>query len=412
MTGAPSFVIVLTATAPGLGCSTLTANLGVYLRALAEDMPLGVISLDAAFDPAGFFSLTSITQGGDSVAETESLHWGQFGLHYLAQAVTAERDAAQFRRWLGRLNYDGVLLIDAGQADSHRAQAAIQAADLLLVALPGAGNPRQLMGVRQTFRAGGANEKFLWLLPSLLQDVQCSVEALNGLRFAAGERGLQVVPGEFLSEAAVAAIAAQVGGSILTRARESCAHELLFNLARQLLDAVQAGPDPACRLQRLWQDALLPRPARRVALRCPLCDQLALTGAVHYVESLPQRRRLLIHACCLKLLIVGTGLESFQQTHQPAVLELGRDTLGEEAELKLWVKTCVGYEVATIEADDESGWQPLVKLATGKTLREQFPTLVVIYPAKEGMQVLAASWAAERAKLRHQIRMELAADLA
>lgn len=416
MTGMPSFVIVLTATAPGLGCSTLTANLGVYLRALAEDLPLAVISLDEAFDPEVFFCLTTTRQRGESAvrsgAESESLLLGQFGVHYLAKAVTVERHARQFRRWLSHLNYGGVLLIDASQANSLRAQAAIQAADLLLVAVPGAENPRELLGVRQTFRAGGANEIFLWLLPSLLQDMQNNAEALNWLRFAADERGLQVVPGEFLPESAVAAITPQVGGSILTRARESRAHEFLYSLAQQIRDLVQTGPDASCRLLRLRQDALLPPRARRVALRCPLCDQLALTGAVHYLESIPQRRRLLIHACCLQLLVAGTGIEPFWQANQPAVLALGREASGEMAELKLWVKTCVGYEVATIEAGDESGWQPLVKLATGKTLREQFPALVVVYPAKDGIQALSARWAAECAKLRHQIRTELAAEFA
>lgn len=417
MTYVSSFVIVLTATSHGLGCSTLTTNLAVYLRALAEDLPLAVVSLDAAFDLACFFRLCPEAPRNESDPSvcgppSDSFRFGQFGIDYLAGTLSAAGTAAQFRRWLGACGYDGVLLIDAGHADTGRAQAAIQNADLLLVAVPGGDNPRQLTGVRQSFRAGGGRENFLWLLPSLLQDTHCKIEKLHWLRFAAAERGLQVVAGEFRPEPAVAAMARQAGRSILTREPDSRAHELLLDLARQVLGAVQAGPDAACRLQRLNQDGMLPRRARRVALCCPLCGRPALTGAVHYLESLPQRRRFLVHAFCLKSLVTNSEIAPFWHLSQPAVIVLGRETLRDGAEVKLWVKTGGGYESAIVETTEESDWQLLVKLATGKTLREQFPALVLIYPAKDGAEVLSAAWAADCARLRHRIRTELAADLA
>jgi hypothetical protein len=416
MIDVPSFVVVLTAASPGLGCSTLTANLAVYLRALAEDLPLAVISLDAAFDPGCFFRLTHENfenHSGPSPCDppADSFRLGQFGIDYLAGALNVEGGAGQFRRWLGARGYAGVLLVDAGHADTRRAQAAIQSADLLLVAVPGGDSPRRLVGVRQAFRAGGAKESFLWLLPSLLQDAQCKMEPLHWLRFAAAERGLQVVAGEFRPEPAVAALGRRAGESILTRQPESCAHALLLKLARQVLSAVQAGPDADCRLRRLNQEGLLPDRARRVALCCPICGRLALTGAVQYLESLPQRRRLLVHAFCLQSLVAGSEIEPFWHQSQAAVLVLGRETVRDEAELKLWVKTDSGYESAAFAAADESGWQRLVKLATGKTLREQFPALVLVYPAGDGVQVLSTAWASECARLRRRMRIELAADL-
>lgn len=412
----PSFVIVLTATSHGLGCSTLTANLAVYLRALAEDLPLAVVSLDAAFDPGCFFRLSpdaphaSVPSACDPPAD--SFRLGQFGIDYLAGALSAERNAGQFRRWLTTRGYEGILLVDAGHADTGRAQAAIQNADLLLVAVPGGDSPRRLTGLRQAFRAGGGKENFLWLLPSLLQDAHCKIEHLHWLRFAAAERGLQVVAGEFQPEPAVAALGRRAGESVLTRQPESRAHDLLLELARQVLGAVQTGPDAACRLQRLNRDGLLPHRARRVALCCPICGRLALAGAVHYLESLPQRCRLLVHALCLKSLVVASEIEPFWHESQAAVIVLGRETLRDATALKLWVKTGGGYESATLDAAEESGWQLLVKLATGKTLREQFPSLVLVYPARDGVQVLSAAWAVDCARLRHRIRIELAADLA
>lgn len=417
MTCLPSFVIVLTAISHGLGCSTLTANLAVYLRALAEDLPLAVVSLDAAFDPACFFRLIPAFPPDESGSSTgrplsESFELGQFGIDYLAGSLSTGQNAAQFRHWLGAWNDTGVLLVDAGHADTDLARAAIQNADLLLVAVSGSDSPRRLTGVRRTFRAGGAQEKFLWLLPSLLQDVHCKIEDLNWLRFAATERDLRVVAGDFRPEPAVAALARRPGRSILTREPQSRAHELLLNLARQLLEEVQAGPDADCRLHRLHQAGLLPRRARRIALCCPLCGRPAVSGAVHYLESLPQRRRLLVHASCFKSLVAGSEIEPFWHPSQSAVLDLGRETSRGAAELKLWVRTVGGYESAIFAAAAESGWSQLVKHATGKTFAEQFPALVLVYPARDGVQVLSAAWAAQCARLRHRIRTELAADLA
>jgi len=418
MIGTSPYVIVLAAAANRTGCSTLTTNLAVYLKGLAEDLPVAVISFDPAYDPAHTFSLPNVPManltGLFSGRGLESqLCLGQFGVEYLAAGGMPQISAPLMRGLLRESHYPGILIIDAGSLEENPAAVALQAADLVLAPVLDAAGMAAMAGIRRELSAGGGNDKMLWFIPSMVEDPQEQARQLELLRFAGRERGCQVLDDEFVVDAQLPQLTRGVGGSVLTRMLGSLAHRMLHRLAQGVLLEFKAGPDSACRLLRLRLDDALPSRSRRVELICPLCNQLAFYGSSHYCESLPQRHRWLLHADCLTLLMAERRLHPFWNSSQSAVLRTGVESGGLIPQLRLLLADERGglLESELFQPADDSGWQQLVRQGTGRTLAEQFPALLMIYPAIANQTALSTSWYRQCVRLRKEMRCRLAAEL-
>lgn len=418
MRGNAPFVVVLAAAAAKMGRSTLAGNLAVYLRGLSEDLPVAVISFDQGFDPAQNLTFagcaeTSISDLRTDVPLEEQLGIGQFGLDYLAGGNVPPISAADLRGLLRRSDYPGILIIDAGPLEERPAATALQAADLVLSPVRDAKGLAALARIRREMKAGGASDRQLWLLPSMIEDPREEERQLALLRFAASERGCQVLDVEYAFDAQLPRALVGVGGSVLTRMPGSQAHQLLMRLARLVLQKKAEGPDSACHLQRLKIDNALPSRFRRVDVICPLCQRLACFGAAHYCESLPQRKRWLVHADCLARLMAGRKLQPFWLRGQSAVLRTGVEGEGLLPYLRLLLPDADGlhFESELFQPDADSGWQSLVRRATGRTLDEQLPGMIMIYPALSGSRVLSKRWYRSCRALRKRLRKGLAAEL-
>jgi cellulose biosynthesis protein BcsQ len=418
MRGDSPYLIVLAAAADRVGRSTLTGNLAVYLKGLLEDLPVAVISFDPAYDPARTFLLpgnpaTSTTDlfAGQSI-ETQ-LTLGQFGVEYMAAGCLPLVQPSQLRQLLRESSYPGILIVDAGPLDGNSAASALQAADLVLAPVRDAAGLAALAGIRRELRAGGGNDQMLWLVPSMVEDPQQQARQLELLRFAAEERGCQVLDDEFVVDAQLPHLTRGAGGSVLTRMPGSQAHQLLQRLAQLALQQFEKGVDSSCRLQRLKLDNALASRSRRVELVCPLCGQPACFTSTHYCESLPQRRRWLMHADCLNRLMAERRLQPFWRSDQAAVLRTGVESGGLLPQLRLLLADGGGglLESELFQPDTESGWQALVRHATGRTLAEQFPSLIMLYPATAGQRLLSADWYRNCVALRKSLRAGLAAEL-
>ena len=412
------YVIVLAAAASRVGRSTLTSNLAVYLKGLDEDLPVAVISFDLGYAPAQTFALSanpapslnrlSIEQGLES-----QLTLGQFGVEYMADGLSPHVSVVQLRNLLRDSNFPGILIIDAGQPEESTASLALQVADLVLAPINDAAGLGALAGIRRELKAGGGNDKMLWLIPAMVEDLQDQAHQLEFLRFAASERGCQVLDAEFLVDAQLPQLTRGSGGSILTRMPGSQAHQLLHRLARLALQQFKIGADTASQLRRLQLDNVLPPRARRVDLICPLCGELACFSAAHYCESLPQRQRWLLHADCLAGLFAERRLQPFWSADNSAVLRTGVESAGLLPQLRLLLADEKGglLESELFLPEHESGWQALVRHATGLTLAEQLPALLFIFPAHPGKSVLSSDWYRNCSRRRKKLRDELAAEL-
>lgn len=418
MRGRAPFVVVLAAAASRVGRSTLAVNLAVYLRGLAEELPIALISFDTGHDPAEVLALPGCAaRQVDRLLEGASLDrqltLGQFGVEYLAGGAPPSLSPSALRGLLRGSDYPGILIIDAGPLKERPAAAALQAADLVLSPVRDAAGLAALADIRRALKQGGGSDRLLWLLPAMIEDPQEEERQLALLRFAARERGCQVLDSEFVVEAQLPQALAGVGGSVLTRMPGSRAHRLLHSLSQLVLQKYSEGPDSACHLQRLKLDQALPKRFRRVDVICPLCGQMACFGSSHYCESLPQRRRWLVHADCLTALMGERKLKHFWHSGQSLVLRTGEEAPGLVPQLRLLLPDADGlfYESETFMPEPETGWQTLVRRATGLTLAEQYPSLLMVYPAVSGRRVLSQRWYRSCQALRRRLRNGLAADL-
>ncbi len=418
MRGSSPYVIVLAAAASRVGRSTLASNLAVYLKGLGEDLPVAVISFDPGHDPAQTFALPGnpaprLNSLSISLGLESQLTLGQFGVEYMAGGISPQISALQLRNLLRETNFPGILIIDAGQLKERRAALALQVAELVLTPIRDAAGLGPLAGIRRELKAGGGNDRMLWLIPAMVEDLQQQARQLEFLRFAASERGCQVLGAEFLVDAQLPQLTRGTGGSVLTRMPDSQAHQLMNCLARLALQQFETGADTAVHLQRLQLDDALPLRSRRVDLVCPLCGELACFASVHYCESLPHRRRWLVHADCLANLVAERRLQPFWSANQSAVLRTGVESGGLLPQLRLLLADDNAglLESELFLPEHEGGWQALVRHATGLTLAEQLPALLFIFPAQPGRSVLSSDWYRRCSRLRKKLRDGLAAEL-
>jgi len=138
-------VITVTSNKGGVGKTTLATNLAVYLRALDEDLPILVFSLDDQPAIDRMFALDGRCAAPD-IADalrqgtlTPAIRLGQYGVHY----VPSSRDVVEIKRTLRsdevlrtvllRTGWRGVVIIDTKSDLEVLTRNAIAAADLSLV---------------------------------------------------------------------------------------------------------------------------------------------------------------------------------------------------------------------------------------------------------------------------------------
>ena len=141
----PFKVISVTSNKGGVGKTTLACNLAVYIRAMRENLPILILTLDDELSldrmfsmngPAPAHTLLDAIRSGDL---SSAIELGQFGIRY----VPASRDAAElknttfdllhFQRVLENTGWHGLVLIDTKSDFEILTRNAIMASDLVMV---------------------------------------------------------------------------------------------------------------------------------------------------------------------------------------------------------------------------------------------------------------------------------------
>ena len=129
----------------GIGKSTIACNLAVYLRAMHEDLPILVMSLDDQSLVDRMFSLPGTPPGEplDTALRRGTLEpaicMGQYGIHYVAtcQKISALKrsldDANILEQAIAGTRWNGLVVVDTKSDLDILTQAAIVASDLVLV---------------------------------------------------------------------------------------------------------------------------------------------------------------------------------------------------------------------------------------------------------------------------------------
>jgi cellulose biosynthesis protein BcsQ len=239
----------------GVGKTTLAANLAVYFRALREDVPVLVLSLDdqpmidRMFElgaPQGCETATTALRSG-SLASAVRL--GQYGVHY----VPSGSDIAEFKRdvsdpfhlatVLHRTDWHGLIIIDTKSDFEILTRNAITASDLTVIPVADQASLTQAQKVFDLLSAANRPRQCARILLSLV-DLRIRYgkgESRDILALLVSEIRRQGYPlfESFLSRCPEVEMLQtnpdQRTPSILTGARESLVHRQMHHLADDVL---------------------------------------------------------------------------------------------------------------------------------------------------------------------------------
>ena len=417
----PPYVVVVTAPSSGVGKSTLAGNLVVYLKALNEELPVAYASFDAQANVGEMFALSSgiaapLSDLQQGIPFEKLLTFGEFGVEFCAppQVGCAADVPTWLRKGLAQADYDGILLLDVS-SDHPLLRAALWAADMVLLPVKDPAVLSRVVDLKKAFIAGGGRAEQLWLLPSGLGEGSRyrQVAGLKEfLRFAAEERGFQVLDEEFVADSQVCEQAVQLAKPVLTRVPQSPLHQHLRQLAGLILQQRQQGDFFPTRVARWLDDQQLPSRARRIALLCPFCQRPVVTGRAHYLEVFPARRRLLLHADCFVALLRGTATGAFYGDSGGLLIQPAIASGGLSGQLKLLVfdRQFEPLNSETISVVEKSAWAKLIYKSTGRWLAELYQENLLVSEAVPVEKILSDQWykhfTVVRKRLRQQCREE------
>ena len=143
----PFKVLTVTSNKGGVGKTTIACNLAVYIRALREDLPILILTLDDQLVLDRMFSMGDSKPGIDLLEAirlgnlSSAIKNGQFGVRY----VPASRDAGvlksttsdlfHLQRVLVQTDWHGLVIIDTKSDFEILTQNAILSSDLVMVAV-------------------------------------------------------------------------------------------------------------------------------------------------------------------------------------------------------------------------------------------------------------------------------------
>ena len=421
MTEAPPYVVLVTGTSAGVGKSTLASNLTLYLKALAEELPVAYASLEAGADVDAMFQLGS--RPAYSLADLQRkipfdkvFRLGQFGVDYCAAVSVGQHPESTLflRQGLAQADYPGVLILDVA-GDNPFLPAALAAADLVLTPVKDPAALPELIGLQKTLLASGGEREQLWLLPSQLgaaSQYQPAATLTDFLRFAAQERGFQVLDELLTADPLVAELAVKLSKPVLTRLPQSALHQQLKQLATLVLDQRQRQSSFTVRVRRMLLDGLLPPRAKRIVLRCQLCGLSALSGEVHYLEGFPSRRRLLLHRGCVATLLTGTGAAAFYAESGLTLVQSEALFGAGTGQLRLQVLNEAAELLNTemIAAAENPAWLSLTLAATGRCLAEIYQERFIYSEPLPVAKVLSAPWQRQFVERRRALRLACRAE--
>lgn len=265
------YVITISSEKGGVGKTTLATNLAIYLKAMRDDLPITIFSFDNHFTIDHMFEMKGQRVKGTvhellmGVNANELLHMGQYGVNYIPSSNELSDISGRFSgpmaltRLFAESNLPGIVIVDTRPDLNILTQNALYAADRVLIPVKDMPSLENCKNIFALFDQRGIDKKSLMLLPCLV-DSRIKFDGIfkdqkTLLRAFAINRGYRCLDTFISKSPKVESLNTNPDGKIypiLTHARGTEVYGQFTTIARDILTAYDATPEPRSSLYASW----------------------------------------------------------------------------------------------------------------------------------------------------------------